>query len=99
MMKNQLTNITGFEWDEGNINKNKEKHGLDWWLIEEIFFYEPVIIQDDIRHSGEEKRWFLLGKTDNAVLIMAVFTVRNQKIRIISARKMNKKERKAYEKA
>ncbi|MBU0763323.1 MAG: BrnT family toxin [Bacteroidetes bacterium] len=89
-------NITGFEWDEGNINKSKTKHDLDWWTIEEIFFNEPLLICEDLKHSQEECRYYALGKTDNNTKLFVVFTLRNKKIRVISARKMNKKERTYY---
>lgn len=92
-----LQEVTGFEWDEGNIEKNKRKHHLDRWLIEEIFFNEPLLIYQDIKHSQSEFRWYALGKTDNNVELLVVFTVRKNLIRVISARKMNKKERAFYE--
>ena len=91
-------NIIGFEWDEGNINKSKKKHDLVWWTIEEIFFNEPLPIFEDSKHSQEERRYYTLGKTDDNTRLFVVFTVRNKKIRVISARKMNKKERTYYEK-
>lgn len=93
----RLEDVTGFEWDEGNIEKNKRKHHLDRWQIEEIFFNEPLLIYQDQKHSLAEYRWYALGKTDNDLKLMAVFTVRKNLIRVISARKMNKKERAFYE--
>ena len=92
-----MDDVIGFEWDEGNIYKNENKHGLKWQLIEEIFFNEPLLVFEDIRHSQEECRCFALGFTDDKVHLFVVFTKREQKIRVISARKMNKKERKMYE--
>lgn len=90
--------VIGFEWDEGNIEKNKKKHNLDKWQIEEVFFNEPILVNEDIKHSNIESRWFVLGKTDNEIKLMVVFTVRDNFIRVISARKMNKKEEVFYEK-
>ncbi len=90
--------ISGFEWDKGNIEKNETKHELYWWLIEEVFFNEPLLVYEDERHSLNEKRWYLLGKTDNQIPLMVVFTIRKKRIRVISARKMNKKEKAHYEK-
>ena len=97
MIEKDFNNIKSFEWDSGNIIKNKEKHNLDFWLIEEIFFNEPLIVKDDKGHSINETRYFALGKTDENLKLFVVFTVRKDKIRIISARKMNKKERIYYE--
>lgn len=92
-----LSEIIGFDWDDGNFSKNKIKHGIDFWIIEEIFFNQPLIINFDIRHSDIEQRWFALGQTDERTLLMTVFTIRRKKIRVISARKMNKNEMKIYE--
>jgi hypothetical protein len=50
----------------------------------------------DVKHSQEEIRWYLLGKTDAERFLFVVFTIRSNKIRIISARDMNKKEREVY---
>lgn len=92
-----LNEISGFEWDEGNIEKNRRKHNLDKWQIEEVFFNEPFLFFEDEKHSIDENRWYAFGKTDSEIKLMVVFTVRHSLIRVISARKMNKKERKYYE--
>jgi uncharacterized DUF497 family protein len=91
-----IENVDGFEWDSANIYKNEKKHGIHWSKIEEIFFNEPLLIYEDFKHSEDECRCYALGKTDDETLLFVVFTVRNNKIRVISARKMNKKERKIY---
>lgn len=63
---------------------------------EEIFFDQPLIVADDEKHSGDEKRFYALGKTDRGKRLFIVFTLRDNKIRIISARGMSKKERSIY---
>jgi uncharacterized protein len=88
-----------FEWDEGNIKKNWERHRVSYIECEEIFFNRPIIIKTDELHSTREDRYFVLGKTDGGRLLFIVFTLRGNKIRIISARDMNRKERKIYEEA
>ena len=93
-----IDNITSFDWDNGNIYKNEKKHGLKWQLIEEVFFNEPLLLLEDLKHSEDECRCFALGHTDNDTYLFVVFTKRVEKIRIISARLMNKKERIIYEK-
>lgn len=93
----EIDTITGFDWDEGNIYKNKVKHNLNWWEIEEIFFNSPII-KEDKKHSETECRCFSLGETDDNLELFVVFTIRNDKIRIISARQMSKKERRFYAK-
>jgi uncharacterized protein len=88
----------GFQWDEGNINKNLDKHGVENWECEQIFFNEPLLVLDDSRHSQLEKRWAVFGKTEAGRRLTVIITVRGCLIRIISARDMNRKERKYYEK-
>ncbi|MEW6116573.1 MAG: BrnT family toxin [Nitrospirota bacterium] len=89
--------VDGFDWVEGNINKNWEKHGVAHIECEEIFFNKPVMVKKDESRSMREHRYFALGKTDTERLLFIVFTVRGRKIRVISARNMSRKERKAYE--
>ena len=92
-----LSLAEGFEWDEGNIKKNWEKHQVSHIECEEIFFKSPIIFKRDEPHSTSEDRYFILGKTDTGRLLFVVFTLRGAKIRIISARDMNRKEKRVYE--
>jgi len=87
-----------FAWDKGNNQKNWSKHGVTNEEAEETFFDDQKKIAKDIFHSGNEKRWILLGKTKNKTVLFIVFTIRNAIVRIISARKTNKKEAHLYEK-
>ncbi|MBN2009733.1 BrnT family toxin [candidate division KSB1 bacterium] len=91
-----LLNCTGFEWDSGNAEKNWINHKVTRNESEQIFFNEPLIVATDIKHSQDENRWYVLGRTDTDRLLFIVFTIRNELIRIISARDMNKKERDKY---
>jgi len=95
-MKRFIENINGFEWDEGNSLKNWLKHQVSRGECEQVFFNEPIVVNVDIKHSGIEKRWFILGITDSGRLLFVVFTLRENLIRVISARDMNKKERRIY---
>ena len=97
-MKDEFEQFTGFQWDEGNIDKNLYKHNVENWEFEQIFFNEPLIILDDPEHSFSEKRWAAFGKTDAGRLLTVIFTKRSNLIRAISARDMNRKERNFYEK-
>lgn len=94
-----LSTIDGFEWDKGNITKNWDKHGVTHTECEEVFFNNPLIVKNDITHSTTEPRYYVLGKTQVHRRLFLVFTVRSNKIRVISARDMSNKERKIYEKA
>jgi uncharacterized DUF497 family protein len=95
-----LTKIIGFEWDGGNARKN-EKHGVSMAEAEQVFFNMPLLVLEDIKHSMREIRFHALGKTDKVRLLHITFTLRHagEKIRIISARDMHRKERVIYEKA
>jgi len=93
-----LANCIGFEWDQGNIAKNLDKHDVSSMECEQIFFNKPLIVKRDRKHSKLENRYYVLGKTNMNRLLFAVFTVRNEKIRIISARDMSVSEIERYRK-
>jgi len=87
-----------FEWDKGNTDKNVTKHNVSNQEAEEAFINDPKVILSDEKHSSEiEKRHMLWGKTNSKRLITVIFTIRKEKIRIISCRDMHKKERREYE--
>lgn len=93
-----LDELVGFEWDDGNILKNEIKHGLKWQIIEEIFFNEPLVLLEDKNHSSDDEcRCVVLGYTNEKQLATVIFTKRKNKIRVISARPMSKKEKILYE--
>lgn len=87
-----------FDWDKSNIDKNWEKHKVYFREAEEVFFNKPLKIFPDRKHSIAENRFQVLGVTNNGRKLSIFFTIRNQKIRIISARNQNKKERIKYAK-
>lgn len=94
-----LTTIAEFDWDDGNARKN-DKHGVSMAESEQVFFNEPLLLIADTKHSHGESRFHALGKTDNGRELHITFTLRKdgEKIRVISARDMHKKERTIYEK-
>ena len=94
-----VSDITGFDWDEGNRDKNWKKHRVHSSECEQVVFNQPLIVLDDTKHSKVEKRYFALGKTDSDRKLFLVFTIRKGLIRIISARDMSVKERVIYEKS
>ena len=96
-MENQFDEFVGFQWDEGNIDKNLIKHNVENWECEQVFFNKPLLVLDDLRHSIAEKRLAAFGKTDAARLLVVVFTKRSNLLRVISARDMNARERRFYE--
>jgi len=97
--KNIFSQCKGFEWDNGNLNKNWIKHGVSWQECEQVFFNDPFLLFDDLKHSQNEIRYYALGRTDLNKHIMLVFAIRNEMIRIISATSMSRKEQKSYEEA
>lgn len=88
-----------FEWNKGNINKNLKKHGVSDKESEEVFSNKPLLVSLDKKHSTKtEVRYHALGKTNEGKVLFISFTTRGEKLRNISARKANKKERKIYAK-
>ena len=95
-----LSQITGFNWDDGNARK-KEKHGVSMAEAEQVFFNAPLLLLEDSAHSQQEPRVHALGKTDEGRMLHIAFTLRQTGllIRVISARDMHRKERAVYEQA
>lgn len=94
-----LARIEGFEWDEGNGRKSVEKHDVSQGEAEQVFFNDPLLVVQDVRHSLMELRLHALGRTDAGRLLHITFTLRDEArlIRVISARAMHRKERARYE--
>jgi len=86
-----------FEWDEGNRDKNWERHRVEIKECEEAFFNEPLRLLYDVVHSQKEDRFTALGRTNKGRKLFITFTVRGGRIRVISARDMSRKERRLYE--
>jgi len=91
-----LPEFEGFDWDEGNIEKNWHSHQVTPQEAEQVFFNRPLLVADDAKHSRSEKRYLVLGQTDEDRPLFIAFTVRKKRIRVISARDMHRKERKVY---
>ena len=84
-----------FEWDQFNTTKIRLKHGITTQEAEQAFFNQNLVFFD-ASHSSLEQRYKLLGITNRQKVLLVVFTVRGKKIRVISARSANKKERTYY---
>ena len=86
-----------FEWDEAKDKFNVAKHKLSFADASKVFRDKKALIVDDISHSTDaEARKIAIGKCNNGIATV-VFTVRRDKIRIISAG-FYRKERRIYEK-
>jgi uncharacterized protein len=97
MISDMLSDCTGLEWDKHNSEKIRARHSVTPAECEQVFFNVPVVAGDDEKHSETENRFYVLGQTDSGRLLFLVFTVRRDKLRVISARDMNKKERRTYQ--
>ncbi|BBO90418.1 BrnT family toxin [Desulfosarcina ovata] len=72
------------------------KKDVSFVECEQIFFNKPIIVKRDKEHSSTENHYYALGRTNMSRLLFAVFTVRVDKIRIISARDMTDAETQRY---
>jgi len=87
-----------FEWDSDKSASNLKKHGVSFEEAKTVFsdYFARLIADPD--HSQEEERFILLGTSIESNLLIVCHCIRDKEsVRIISARKANKKERKAYE--
>jgi uncharacterized DUF497 family protein len=91
--------VTGFDWDAGNEWKSEEKHAVSRFEAEQVFFNQPLLVLEDMKHSQSEKRYHALGRANDTRLLHITFTLRSDDklIRVISARDMHRKERNFYE--
>jgi len=86
-----------FEWDSGKASSNLRKHGVSFEEAVSVFGDPLALTIADPLHSEEEDRSITLGWSQENRLIVVVFTDRDDKIRIISARKATRQERRDYE--
>jgi len=91
----KLKRLTEFDWDFGNTDKNVAKHKISNSESEEVFFNPNLVLADE-KHSVAEDRFFLLGRTNQEIILFVVFTVRGDKIRVISSRSASRKEKQIY---
>lgn len=92
-----FTSVSGFEWDQGNSDKNWKRHQVSNGECEEAFFNLPLLVEPDPKHSQTENRYYILGQTNSGRRLFVVFTIRGDQIRVISARDMSRRERKIYD--
>ena len=88
-----------FEWDSRKALSNKKKHGITFEEASTVFADILSITIDDPGHSADEDRFVTVGTSVNERLIVVVHTEHDDFIRIISARKVTRHERKQYEQA
>jgi uncharacterized DUF497 family protein len=84
-----------FEWNEHKRHTNLKDHGVDFADILPLFGQDAVVFEDDRKDYGE-RRYILMGEL-NGVFFQVAFTIRGTAVRIISARRGNRRERRIYE--
>jgi uncharacterized DUF497 family protein len=90
--------ILEFEWDPEKAVTNLERHGITFEEARTVFGDPLGRIVDDPRHSVGERRFVLMGRSDQQRLVAVMFTERRGVVRIISARLATRRERRDYEK-
>ncbi len=87
-----------FEWDEAKNEINQKKHGISFEDAATVFYDEEALVIADEEHSDEEDRFIILGLSIDVRLMVVCHCYReaDSVIRIISARKAEKKEAKQY---
>lgn len=92
-MYNQLTE---FEWDDHKAEANLIKHGISFERAKQVFDDVRALPFADLKHSESEERFKMIGLS-SAGLLFVSFTYRNQRVRIISARRSDKRMQRMYE--
>jgi len=87
-----------FEWDEGKNRENQLKHGVAFEEARSVFFDPQAVEFYDDEHAESEDRFLLLGASAKLRILMVCHCLREagNVIRIISARKATKTERREY---
>lgn len=86
-----------FEWDAVKAQSNVEKHGVSFLEAMTVFGDPLEVTIPDPDHSENEARFLSLGQSDRRRLLVVSYTEREGRIRLISAREAEPRERKAYE--
>lgn len=87
-----------FDWDDGNASKSVTKHGIEIHEVESVFELRLAVpMGEQVSPLVHEERLCLVGPSQRGRLISVVFALRNGKVRPISSRKANRKERLKYE--
>jgi len=87
----------GFEWDRRKATANLAKHGVSFEEALTVFADPLARIFDDEDHSIDERREIIIGHSIRGRLLVVCFTQRGEALRILTARRATKNERKDYE--
>jgi uncharacterized protein len=86
-----------FEWDPEKANANESTHGVSFLEASEVFDDDHSSSVPDPDHSEDERRYLIFGVSKGGKYLVVSYTERGDRIRLISARPMTSRERKAYE--
>jgi uncharacterized DUF497 family protein len=86
-----------FQWDLGKARSNLRKHGVSFDEAASVFFDPLAVSGNDPDHSIDESRYVTFGLSSRRRLVAVIHTVRADSIRIISARRATRNERRLYE--
>ena len=86
-----------FEWDDEKASSNVQKHGVEFHEAKTVFGDPQAETFFDPDHSENEVRFLTFGLSGSGRLLVVAHTDRNEKVRIISARQMTRRERKDHE--
>jgi uncharacterized DUF497 family protein len=89
--------MTKFDWDEEKARRNISKHGISFGEATSVFDDPLFLTFADSEHSQNERRFIIMGESAKGRLLVVSYTERSETIRLISARPVTNKERKAYE--
>jgi uncharacterized DUF497 family protein len=92
-MTDDLSKCRGFQRGEGNAEKNWVKHHASRGETEQVFFNCPLVVVAGEQRAESTPQYYALGHTDASRLLFIVFTIRENLIRVISARPMSRRER------
>ena len=87
-----------FEWDPEKAQGNEQKHGVGFLEASEVFDDDHSSTVGDPDHSQAEPRYLIFGSSKSGKCLVVSYTERENRIRLISARQMTPRERRAYEK-
>lgn len=88
-----------FDWNHQKAKSNLRKHRVSFAEAVTVFDDPLLIVISDPNHSDEEERWFLIGESNRLRLLVVIYTEKGNRIRLISARRATKSERRTYETA
>ena len=86
-----------FEWSPNKAISNLRKHRVSFEEASSVFGDVLATVYEDPDHSAHEKRYLMIGTSTNGRLLNVAFADRGQRIRIISARRLTRREKKLYE--